>query len=316
MAEIQLFATVILAINCLRKYIYSERLMEICNMLEYKLEELVSTDLPLVVQKLKLPSYQIIHRHNAVELVYIYHGAGWCAINGIVHPMLTGDLYMIPVGATHEYYSDGDLCYVNCLFDRTIFREDELELFRYFNDKDPERMLDKYTFGPNLQKKITVMLDELNEEINTPSPFYMLRARALFIDLLIFVLRNAVLAPGIRASYAQKHLGKVLSYITDNLGSKLSMKQLAEISGYAPDYFGKLFRKELGTGLSEYICNRRLERACYELEHSGMSIDEIAVRTGFFDASYFIKTFRKHCGITPAQFRRNIQAERERMIIQ
>ena len=87
-------------------------------MLEYKLEELASTDLPLVVQKLKLPSYQVIHRHNAVELVYIYRGSGWCAINGIVHPMLTGDLYMIPVGATHEYYSDGDLCYVNCLFDQ------------------------------------------------------------------------------------------------------------------------------------------------------------------------------------------------------
>ena len=160
------------------------------------------------------------------------------------------------------------------------------------------------------------MFDELNEEINTPSPFYMLRSRALFIDLLVFILRHAVMAPGIRASHAQKHLGKVLSYITDNLNTKLSMKMLAEISGYAPDYFGKLFRKELGTGLSEYICNRRLERACYELEHSGMSVDEIAVRTGFFDASYFIKMFRKHCGITPAQFRRNIQAERERNIIQ
>ncbi|MBR2720454.1 MAG: helix-turn-helix domain-containing protein [Lentisphaeria bacterium] len=285
-------------------------------MLEYKLEELAATDLPLVVQKLKLPSCQVIHRHNAVELVYICHGAGWCAVNGIVHPMLTGDLYMISVGATHEYHSDADLCYVNCLFDKNIFRDDEIELFRYFSGNDPEQMLDKYTFGPHLQKKISFLLDELNEELNTDRPFNMLRARALFIDLLIFILRNAVLSPGIRASHAQKHLGKVLSYITDNLNAKLSMKHLAEISGYAPDYFGKLFRKELGIGLSEYICNRRLERACYELEHSAMSIDEIAVRTGFFDASYFIKMFRKHCGITPAQFRRNIQAEHERKIIQ
>ena len=285
-------------------------------MLEYKLEELAGSDLPLVVQKLRLPSYQVIHRHNAVELVYIYHGSGWCAVNGIVHPMLTGDLYMIPVGATHEYYSDGYLCYVNCLFDRSIFKDDELELFRYFSANEPERMLDKYTFGPNLQEKITQLLDELNEEINTPSPFYLLRSRALFIELLIFILRNAVLAPGVRANHSQKHLGRVLSYITDNLNSKLSMKRLAEISGYAPEYFGKLFRKELGIGLSEYICNRRLERACYELEHSSMSIDEIAARTGFFDASYFIKMFRKHCGITPAQFRRDLQKRKEKIIIQ
>lgn len=285
-------------------------------MLEYKLEEIASTDLPLMVQKLKLPHYQVIHCHNAVELVYICHGSGWCAVDGIVHPMLTGDLYMIPVGATHEYYSDGDLCYVNCLFNKSIFREDEMELFRYFDGSNSEKMLDKYTFGPHLQKKITVLLDELNNELNTPSPFNMLRSRALFIDLLIFILRNAVLAPGIRASHAQKHLGKVLSYITDNLSGKLSMKLLAKISGYAPDYFGKLFRKELGVGVSEYICKRRLERACYELEYSSMGIDEIAVRTGFFDASYFIKMFRKHCGITPAQFRRNIQTEHDRKIIQ
>ena len=74
-------------------------------MKEYKLEALCTSELPLVIQKLRKPYSHRSHQHNAVELVYIEHGAGWCAVTGIIHPMLTGDLYMIPVGATPDYFS-------------------------------------------------------------------------------------------------------------------------------------------------------------------------------------------------------------------
>ena len=96
-----------------------------------------------------------------------------------------------------------------------------------------------------------------------------------------------------------------LGYIADHLDSKLTLERLAGISGFKTDYFGKLFRREIGVGVSEYIRSRRIERACYELEHADKSIDEIAQETGFFDTSYFIKTFKKYCGVTPLHFRRN-----------
>ena len=75
-------------------------------MQEYRFETLCTTELPLVIQKLTGPIYQKIHRHDAVELVYIKHGSGWCAVNEIVYPMLTGDLYILPIGATHEYFCE------------------------------------------------------------------------------------------------------------------------------------------------------------------------------------------------------------------
>ena len=37
-------------------------------MREYKLEDLCTTELQLVIQKLESPSYQCVHCHNAVEL--------------------------------------------------------------------------------------------------------------------------------------------------------------------------------------------------------------------------------------------------------
>ena len=273
-------------------------------MREYKLEDLCTTELQLVIQKLEGPSYQSVHCHNAVELVYIEHGSGWCAINDIVYPMLTGDLYIIPVGSTHEYYCEKDLRYINLLFNESIFEENERPLFHSFSGQTTDRMPDKYTFGPDLQKKISSRIDELNSELLSNAPWHLQRGRALFIELLVFIFRNAVRAPGICAPHAQRQLGRVLSYITDHLDSKLSLQLLAELSGYQPDYFGKLFRKEIGVGVAEYICSRRIERACYELERAGKSIDEIAQETGFFDTSYFIKIFKRNCGLTPLQYRR------------
>ena len=272
-------------------------------MREFKLAELCRTELPLCVEIRGTPYYQEIHRHDAIELVYIRHGAGWCAVDGVVCPMLTGDLYMIPVGLTHEYYGDPGLSYVNVLFDEKIFHDDERELFRRFSVPDAGTPV-KYTFGPYLREELTRRLDELSEELCFSRPWHLQRVRALFIDFLIFVLRNASRAPGVQTACAQKHLGRVLSFINDHLGEKLPMEQLAEISGYAPGYLGRIFRREVGAGVAEYIRTRRLERACLELEKGDASIEEIARGNGFFDASYFIKIFRKHCAMTPAQFRR------------
>lgn len=278
-------------------------------MREYKLEDFCDAELSLVIQKLTWPVYQMVHRHNAVELVYIKHGAGWCAVNEIVYPMLTGDLYILPVGATHEFFCEKNLSYVNILFNESIFQEQEMPLFHIFSGTSANKMLDKYTFGPNLQPKIMSRIDEVEAELQSKEPFHVQRCRALFIELLVFIFRNANFnfAPGIHASHAQKQMGRVLSYITDHLDSKLSLKVLAEISGYKPDYFGKLFRKEIGSGVAEYIYNRRIELACFYLENTTKTIDEIATGTGFFDASYFIKTFKRCCGMTPFQYRRTHQ---------
>ena len=183
-------------------------------MKEYRLEELGIGEIPLLIQRQVATYPERIHRHDAIEIVYIEHGSGWCAVNGIIHPMLTGDLYIIPVGATHEFYSDAPLKYINLIFKDTIFHESEHFLKENFSTSHHEDMLDKYTFGPHLQSEINEKINQISGELNSAEPHAKIRSRLLFIDFLIFLIRNAVLAPGIRSSHAQIHLGKVLCYIS------------------------------------------------------------------------------------------------------
>jgi AraC-like DNA-binding protein len=52
----------------------------------------------------------------------------------------------------------------------------------------------------------------------------------------------------------------------------------------------------------DYLNYYRIERACFKLVSTNLSITEVAFECGFNDLSYFIKTFKKYKAITPKQY--------------
>lgn len=83
-----------------------------------------------------------------------------------------------------------------------------------------------------------------------------------------------------------------------------------EIAGIAralqvtPNHLTKLFRRELGMSVRDYLHQRRLECAEKLLHSSVLSIREIAFAAGFADPNYFTRFFRRRRGISPGSFRR------------
>ncbi|MBQ9812584.1 MAG: DNA-binding transcriptional regulator [Thermoguttaceae bacterium] len=69
------------------------------------------------------------------------------------------------------------------------------------------------------------------------------------------------------------------------------------------------FRKYLGRTILDEIKNVRIERAKQMLRESDASIERIALTVGFSATSYFIQTFRKEAGVTPARYRRDVRGE-------
>ena len=56
----------------------------------------------------------------------------------------------------------------------------------------------------------------------------------------------------------------------------------------------------------DYLNSYRIERSCYQLLTTNLSVTEIAFENGFNDLSYFIKTFRKYKGTTPKKYMKTI----------
>lgn len=97
---------------------------------------------------------------------------------------------------------------------------------------------------------------------------------------------------------------KCIDYIYSHLHTPVSRKELIEVSGLSEGYLSRLFKKETGCSISDYIRNRKLDTAKNMLIHSDYSISMISETLCFASQSYFIKTFKAYTGMTPATYRK------------
>lgn len=83
----------------------------------------------------------------------------------------------------------------------------------------------------------------------------------------------------------------------------LDVNVLARIYGMSPVYLGRLFLERTGMKITEYIQENRIRFACTRLRSSHSSVKEIAMMSGYRDAGYFNKVFRRKMNMTPVEYR-------------
>ncbi|WP_318619410.1 AraC family transcriptional regulator [Priestia megaterium] len=108
-----------------------------------------------------------------------------------------------------------------------------------------------------------------------------------------------------KASGYSRSIVLCLNYIFNHIYQNLSLEQLADKSELHPNYLSKLFKKEVGKSISQYIREQRIEEAKKLLQLSRYTISEISTLLNFHDQSYFTTTFKKIVGVTPKQYRNN-----------
>ena len=97
---------------------------------------------------------------------------------------------------------------------------------------------------------------------------------------------------------------KLVNYVDANYTNpNLSLKMLSSEFGITVSYISKIFKEQFGTNFSDYIANKRIEKAKELLSTTNLSISEIALKLGYVDSSIFIKNFKKNTGITPGAYR-------------
>ncbi|WP_152393243.1 response regulator [Paenibacillus guangzhouensis] len=98
-------------------------------------------------------------------------------------------------------------------------------------------------------------------------------------------------------------IGRATRYILSNLDQNLSREAAANHVYLHPDYLTRLFKKELGCTIPEFILQERLKLAKQLLAHSELSVSAVAMAVGYSNFSHFAKLFKQHSGLTPVDFR-------------
>lgn len=99
------------------------------------------------------------------------------------------------------------------------------------------------------------------------------------------------------------YVDQCMDYICKHYREKIHLEDLAGGLGLSANYLSKLFSKETGIRLQDYIVQYRVERAKGMLIHSDMSITEVGIYVGFPSQSYFGRVFKKYTGTTPLKYR-------------
>lgn len=97
---------------------------------------------------------------------------------------------------------------------------------------------------------------------------------------------------------------EITDYIDRHLSENLTLSDVAREFDYSAPYFSKFFLKHTGEHFSHYLLRQRITRAEHLLMSTNHTVEQISQMLGFYNASHFIRNFRKLKGISPSRYRR------------
>lgn len=106
-----------------------------------------------------------------------------------------------------------------------------------------------------------------------------------------------------KAPIHSKPVIQCIDYIYEHIQERVTVAELSAFTNLSPNYLSKIFKKECGIMISEYIQQKKMELAQNLLKYSNYSIIEIANYLSFSSQSHFIQTFKKYSNCTPKKFR-------------
>jgi len=106
-----------------------------------------------------------------------------------------------------------------------------------------------------------------------------------------------------KKSVISKSITMCIEYIYDHIHERITVEDLADYTDLSPSYLSRLFKKELGVAVSDYIREKKIDKAQNLLKYSDFSLVEIANYLSFSSQSHFIQTFEKLVGQTPKKYR-------------
>lgn len=94
-------------------------------------------------------------------------------------------------------------------------------------------------------------------------------------------------------------------YIDTHFKEQITLTDIADALNISPYYLSRIYKKENLININQYLNNARIVYAKKMLASTRTSVKEIGLDSGFTDANYFCRVFRKSVGLTPTQYRQS-----------
>lgn len=282
---------------------------------EYRADEpfLVINIVPARVQLDRL----LNHWHEELEIAYVLKGTSLHYIDGVCYHANPGRLLVTNTESVHNIVPDPAtdgleeiatiLLLVHAQYLESLYPD--FRSVYFLNDQLQARpevaeiMLQLSKYGQRTERK----------------PYDSLYARGLILQLLYYLFEGGYTeketALNINIQKNVERLKGILQYVENHYQEPITQGEIAKKFYFNRDYFSRYFKASTGISFTKYLLGYRLQKAQADLLSSDSTILQIALRNGFTDDRRLITAFKAQYGITPLQFRKKCQKQRENVLI-
>lgn len=108
---------------------------------------------------------------------------------------------------------------------------------------------------------------------------------------------------------ANVYVKKTIEYLHHNYDRDIQVKDISQMVNLHPGYLHRVFKKQTGLTVMEYLTTLRMEKAKMLLADTDIPIVEISYYIGINSRQYFSLLFKKHTNTTPAEYRKTFEQD-------
>ncbi len=257
---------------------------------------------------------KVSRSNNFFELIYVVDGTGVQLVNknkfsyrkGNLFLLTPQDRYSFEIGTTTQFFFlRFNEYYISTKSSKDKDAAERMEYILLNASHRPGCILKNKADKP----LIASLIESVVNENNNRQLYYNKIIEQLVHTIITVVARNIALKlpKNIKENTGETVLD-LLHYIQQNIfePKNLRAEKLSKYAGISLHYLGRYFKKQTGETMQQYIANYKLRLIETRLLHSDMRINEIAYELNFTDESHLNKAFKKHKGVSPSEFRKQL----------
>lgn len=294
----------------------------------YSAAEYIDDNGFLYVNDVKETQWLLEHVHDFIEIVIVLDGRGLQYIDGEPMHVQEGDVFALPIGVSHVFRPSPAKSAAPLIVRNIIIRSEWLEhLKACLPDLSIKQLIDwlsgrnnntdsppqRWAKASDHLGTIRRISESMQDALSRRDTAYLTEAMALVVELLVSLIRGtewqfypiaSQSTPLPPARSASRSVEQLLEYLTHALPDDYTLPMLTEKFHLSERQILRICHRHLGTSYMRFVQKQRITQSCRLLASSHLKIYEVMQASGFQNADYFNRLFKRHTGLTPSAYRK------------
>ena len=242
------------------------------------------------------------------EIWYLISGDVRYFVENQIYEVEPGDLIITnpneihkPTFKSNTIYERITLCFDPMFFSQ--FSTESFDLLACFYDRK-NGVGNKITLTTEQDTDLRRIFFEIEKEYASAEDSRDIRLNALMIELLLIIAKASSVGGESHSADMSSLVTDIIAYVNHNLEGDLSLASLEKMFYMSASHLCRRFKAETGVALHRFIVDKRIALA-KSLLANGDAVTATAQKCGFSDLSNFIRSFKKHVGMAPNEYKKN-----------